>query len=410
MRQFAVVVAMVSACSSPHGGSPDAPGDAQPDAPCIGPDRDGDGVCDSEDVCPDVFDPGQADLDGDGVGWMCDPLESISLPALQTFGLGTSIHGDTFAGAVAYSCSDTFTCDWATVAVNAYGKALSRADSSLPQDVWTAQTNLTGPYITSDDHVFWSRRFMDEIGTVDLRSGAYSKVVDGFFWNSVVLDDAHVFWQIRTAESTNELELRVPESGQLTQIGLAPDGMASLTFLLTRDPNPMYGFAVQNLDGTSSVETYTAGDTSPVVINANVPKLTSLLLVDGTVPTEPVPAMWLCVDDGTGAKYLRVSATGTTSGMLPSEFNGCPGFALNRVGSALFIEATDFTANTWSLAVIRDGAISLPFVHQPQFSSWDIKGDEIPVVQLAFNGALTYQLWALPPGSAPVQLHPGCRA
>lgn len=36
-------------------------------------DRDGDGIVDSEDNCPDVFNPDQADMDGDGVGDACDP-------------------------------------------------------------------------------------------------------------------------------------------------------------------------------------------------------------------------------------------------------------------------------------------------------------------------------------------------
>lgn len=36
-------------------------------------DSDGDGVIDSEDNCPDVFNPGQGDADGDGVGDACDP-------------------------------------------------------------------------------------------------------------------------------------------------------------------------------------------------------------------------------------------------------------------------------------------------------------------------------------------------
>ena len=35
-------------------------------------DGDGDGVCDADDVCPDVADPAQTDTDGDGVGDACD--------------------------------------------------------------------------------------------------------------------------------------------------------------------------------------------------------------------------------------------------------------------------------------------------------------------------------------------------
>ena len=36
-------------------------------------DGDGDGILDGDDLCPDIFDPAQADLDGDGTGDSCDP-------------------------------------------------------------------------------------------------------------------------------------------------------------------------------------------------------------------------------------------------------------------------------------------------------------------------------------------------
>ena len=41
------------------------------DTDCIG-DSDGDGVLDPNDNCPDDFNPGQEDFDGDGVGYVCD--------------------------------------------------------------------------------------------------------------------------------------------------------------------------------------------------------------------------------------------------------------------------------------------------------------------------------------------------
>jgi hypothetical protein len=41
-----------------------------------GPDTDGDGVCNALDVCPAEADPGQSDLDADGLGDACDPVDA----------------------------------------------------------------------------------------------------------------------------------------------------------------------------------------------------------------------------------------------------------------------------------------------------------------------------------------------
>jgi hypothetical protein len=48
-------------------------GSAPPPPP---PDGDGDGVADSVDNCPAVANPGQADVDGDGLGDACDPQDN----------------------------------------------------------------------------------------------------------------------------------------------------------------------------------------------------------------------------------------------------------------------------------------------------------------------------------------------
>ena len=54
----------------------DDPAPTQPPSP---PDRDGDGVPDSTDNCPNVANADQADRDGDGLGTVCDPVEPPTL-------------------------------------------------------------------------------------------------------------------------------------------------------------------------------------------------------------------------------------------------------------------------------------------------------------------------------------------
>jgi Ca2+-binding RTX toxin-like protein len=48
-------------------------------APAAAPDRDGDGVPDSTDNCPNVANANQADVDHDGLGTVCDPVEPPAL-------------------------------------------------------------------------------------------------------------------------------------------------------------------------------------------------------------------------------------------------------------------------------------------------------------------------------------------
>jgi Ca2+-binding RTX toxin-like protein len=55
--------------------------DPAPVTPGPPPDRDGDGVPDTTDNCPNVSNANQADGDGDGLGTVCDPVETPALKA-----------------------------------------------------------------------------------------------------------------------------------------------------------------------------------------------------------------------------------------------------------------------------------------------------------------------------------------
>ena len=125
-------------------------------AVCTG-DHDQDGICDEQDDCPDVFDPGQADLDGDGLGWVCDPVESVTLPTTLTVaGNGWfALHGKTFAGVAPLGCTSNYppTCAEALVTASPYGKAVVRTDSTDPGDAWAAHVGFGGVSVIAGDQI-----------------------------------------------------------------------------------------------------------------------------------------------------------------------------------------------------------------------------------------------------------------
>jgi hypothetical protein len=72
------------------GATNEPPPDAAPDPN----DRDGDGVANDRDNCPDVANPDQKDTDGDGVGDACDNCPTVANPPRLTMGFPNPIQRD----------------------------------------------------------------------------------------------------------------------------------------------------------------------------------------------------------------------------------------------------------------------------------------------------------------------------
>ncbi|MDX2089879.1 MAG: thrombospondin type 3 repeat-containing protein [Kofleriaceae bacterium] len=153
--KYVWTILLASACGGGGGGNtPDAAVDASdvdaPDAPPM-VDTDGDGIFDHLDVCPTVADPAQVDLDGDHLGWLCDPVESTTIPHTgvpSDFRL--AVRGTTAGATFRYGCA-TGACESAALSVGPGG--VSRADSLV--DAWM-EGRPTAGWVMGENRVLWS--------------------------------------------------------------------------------------------------------------------------------------------------------------------------------------------------------------------------------------------------------------
>jgi len=113
-----------------NGGSDATPPvDMPPDAPPLPGDRDGDGIKDGADVCPDVFDPLQRDKDNDGFGDACDGCPPFA----------SSTNDDSDGDGVGDSCDPhpTATGDKIAVWIGFYDEDEGRVLALTKSGMWT---------------------------------------------------------------------------------------------------------------------------------------------------------------------------------------------------------------------------------------------------------------------------------
>lgn len=217
--RFGVLLGLaLGACSVPpySGGtgeppSIDAPGDA------LGPDEDGDGIANAEDTCPNLANPDQHDVDGDGVGDLCDPhpylTDSSMFYAFDDAGL------DTLEDAMA----------------SIQGGALVMASTTDPNVAWATKAAF-------GDYTMWVRFRIDL-----LVQGATTEIdVRGL----------HSLGDSTTQIPGPDCQLEVDSQNERTQLGAIDDGELG---------NAGYDKPLEQGQEWLVVQTYTPGSTAAVM-------------------------------------------------------------------------------------------------------------------------------------------------
>lgn len=267
-----LVLGLVAACSSPHAlsdaGSSDAAVvddatiDAPPDAP--GP------------PCSTTI-----DLDGDGLGWECDPVEHLSLAnASNPYPWFAYLADGVFAAHVGFHCSGASCADNAAIEIRPDRMTLRRSDSGLPEDAWLRSPTVGGPCIDAAHTVWWSSSATGMTGTLD-SAGAFTPVASPLIGACIVVGNRTALLAMTTSDSPlGELTSTVaPGGGTLHPVATADFGRLDALKI-----DVAFAPAVIALASQSSLLQLHPGDTAP-----------SDVIVEGSATTivdevTPIPA------------------------------------------------------------------------------------------------------------------------
>src|SRR5262245_3715505 len=141
-----------------RGGSGSSGGVRTAACPAPAPDRDGDGVCDDVDNCPDVANPLQEDSNGNGIGDACDPCTANRPPFFTSTPACDSVFETSVGVPVSFSvtASDSDATD--TLNLNASGVPAgatltppvpARGHPVMVTFAWTPDTTAVGDHVVT---------------------------------------------------------------------------------------------------------------------------------------------------------------------------------------------------------------------------------------------------------------------
>ncbi|HEY4175221.1 MAG TPA: thrombospondin type 3 repeat-containing protein [Kofleriaceae bacterium] len=386
MKKHAWLAVLLMACGGGGGGQDpdagldavpvDASADAVPDATiqidANTTDTDGDGVYDEVDVCPTIADPAQLDLDGDHIGWMCDPVESITFPAVgQPLDAKTAVRGMTASASLEYACP-TGTCQAAVISVGPGGKSI--VDSHATP--WVAAIPNWG-WVAGENHVLWSR-ITDGSGDHSAADGSFTPRYDGPLSGSVEFGTKRFerggLVVLPSESPTHGYALLEPQQdGTVSVVAesafdygvtlmTGTDAAPALVFSMSTAGQP--GYALKRYTSGQALETLAVGGVALSHAFEIAPVMTSGGAIAG-----------ICVDQDNVRYFVRADETGVSSTVFSiPHCNVAGGQTVDR--RLQVVEAsTDGTHPTSGAAFILDGV-----VHPLTPLAFNVYGRTVPAV------------------------------
>lgn len=324
-----LVLGLVVACSSPRAGifdanhgddasiAVDASVDAPPDAPPTPP-------------CSTIV-----DLDGDGLGWECDPVEHISLPnAAHGFMWFAYLADTTFAAQVGFNCSGSFCTEHAAIEVRPDRAMIRRSDSGLPEDAWLQSSTIGGPCIDSDHAVWWSSSNSGMTGTIDT-TGSFAPVASPMLGGCIVVGDTAALLGMTndTSQPATLTSVMAPGGGALHPFATANFGRIDNVSIDVGFSPAILGVAGQLTSSSATLVQARPGELAPsdVIVDGSS---TAVVDVASRLPSTDgggsifdnyarSPTSRFYVRRGGNAYYVAITATDVQWAKLPRTDLGC---------------------------------------------------------------------------------------
>ena len=333
-----------------------------------------DGVCDDVDLCPHAYDPGQADLDGDGIGFVCDPVESVTFSGRVGANLGGN--ADTMAASAGAGGSVVY-----VVAAGPDGQFVGGSYNDQFQNPWLAAAvgGVVGPVVSPDGAIFFS--YADErfdTAVLDLKQRAFVSRGHGAIANS---GDVRIPSDVVMLRTMGRVAANVASGDQLTEI------VAGHDIVLQPSTSGVLGM---ELSGTG-IGSYANGE-----YKRGVDGLSDVVSLQPYAYFTKQP-MYCGFAQGESPALYTLHDTGVVSAALP--FVSCAVSSYEAASADRVYVEGDLGApnNNKALVFVHDDKVTTVYSGEPRDGSVKITGEELQVVTRTFSADNSGKAWIVTP-------------